>query len=137
MAPYTVVEVNAWTLRCMFNWSHIVGRHQAGEFQRFPSGKGNPSKKPNHPKDTRSQHLVYKDKNGDEVATAHHYVCPIGPVTEVDPKTLKIGDLRYTIHPDTNIANPENNLPFVWMRKLYGRAMKIICRVFGPVAVLP
>jgi hypothetical protein len=137
MAPYTVIEVNAWTLRCMFNESNIIARHAAGEFTRATT-KSRPSKNPNHPKDTRSEHVVYRDEGGDEVATAHCYTCPTGPVSPIDPKTLKIGDLRYTIHPDTAVANPEHKLPFVWMRKCYGWVRRnIICPVFGPLAVLP
>ena len=121
----------------MFNWSNIVKRSTTGEFQMVPTGRPRPSKKPNHPKDTRSQHLLFTNRNGAEVATAHYYVCQTGQVTPPDPKTLKIGDIRYTIHPDRATANPENSLPFVWMRKIFGAAMKLKCRVFGPIAVLP
>lgn len=121
----------------MFNESHIIARHEKGEFVRITT-KSRPSKTPNHPKDTRSEHVEYRNKDGNEVATAHHYVCPTGDVTLIDPKTLKIGDIRYTIHSDTAIANPENKFPFVWMRKCYGWVRrKIICPVFGPLAVLP
>jgi hypothetical protein len=135
--PYTVFEVNAWELRCMFNKSHIVARHAAGEFT-MEATKSRPSKKPNHPEGTRSEHLVFRDRNGDEVATAHCYTCPTGPLSTPDPKTLKIGDLRYTIHPNPMIANPEHWLPFLWMKKCYGWVRRnIICPVFGPVAVLP
>lgn len=89
---YTVVEVNAWTLRCMFNESHIIARHEKGEFVRITT-KSRPSKTPNHPKDTRSEHVEYRN---------------------------------------------ENKFPFVWMRKCYGWVRrKIICPVFGPLAVLP
>ena len=137
MAPYTVVEVNAWTLRCMFNESEIVARHAAGEFTRVTT-KSRRSNNPDHPKDTRSEYLQYRNRDGDEVATAHYYVCPAGPVSTPDPKTLKIGDLRYTIHVDPSIANPEHTLPFIWMRKCYGWVRRrIICPVFGPLAVLP
>src|SRR5713101_1084912 len=126
MADYTVEEVNAWTLRCMFNQSHIVERHERGEFTVTPRDKGNPSKWPNHPKDTRGYMYTFRNKDGVEVATAHRYVCPTGPVTPFDPKTLKIGDLRYTIHPDPAVANPEHKLPFVWMRLCYGWVRKRI-----------
>ena len=122
----------------MFNQSSIIGRIEAGEFTLVPRPKANLSKKPNHPKDTRSQHLVIQDQNGDEIGTAHYYVCPAGPVTEIDPKTLKIGNLRYTVNPEPAVANPESQLPFVWMRKCYGWVRRnIICPVFGPLAVLP
>ena len=137
MAPYTVVEVNAWTLRCMFSESAIHTRHATGEFSLVTT-KSRPSKNKNHPKDTRSEHLQYRNQDGDEIATAHHYVCPTGPVSQIDPKTLKIGNLRYTIHPDTLVANPEHRLPYIWMRKCYGWVRrKIICPVFGPLAILP
>ena len=137
MAPYTVVEVSAWTLRCMFNESHIVARHAAEEFTRVVT-KSRTSKNSDHPQDTRSEHLQYRNRDGDEVATAHWYVCPTGPVSQIDPKTLKIGDLRYTIYPDTAAANPEHKLPFVWMRICYGWVRRnIICPAFGPRAVLP
>jgi hypothetical protein len=121
----------------MFNESDIIARHAAGEFTRVTT-KSRPSKNPNHPKNTRSEHLVYRNQDGDEVVTAHYYVCSTGPVSPIDPKTLKIGDLRYTIAPDTSVANPEHKLPFVWMRRCYGWVQKkIICPVFGPLAVLP
>ena len=137
MAPYTVVEVSAWTLRCMFGESNIVERHARGEFTRVTT-KSRPSKNTNHPKNTRSEYLQFRNKDGDEVATAHYYVCPTGPVSPVDPKTLKIGDLRYTIHPVPLVANPEHRLPFIWMRKCYGWVRRnIICPFFGPLATLP
>src|SRR5712692_5080677 len=137
MADPTVVEVNAWALRCMFNESNIVLRHATGEFTRVTT-KSRPSKNPEHPKNTKSEHLEYRDKNGNEVATAHYFVCPTVWESPIDPKTLKIGDLRYTIHPDRFIANPEHKLPFTWMKKCYGWVRrKIICPIFGPVAVLP
>lgn len=122
----------------MFNESNIIDRIEAKEFTLVPRPKANLSKKPNHPKDTRSQHVVIQDQIGDEIATAHYYVCPTGPVTPLDPKTLKIGDVRYVIHADLAVANPENKLPFVWMRKCYGWVRRnIICPIFGPRAVLP
>src|SRR6266487_2141208 len=113
MADYTVVEVNSWTLRCMFKGSNIVNRYESGEITITTRRKSNPSKWPDHPKDTRSYHYTFRDKAGLEVATAHRYVCPTGPVTDFDPKTVKIGDLRYTVHPDAAIRNPEEKLPFI------------------------
>jgi len=137
MANYTVVEVNAWVLRCMFNQSHIPRRIEAGEFILVPRPKAKPSKLPNHPKDTISQHVWIRDQSGIEVGTAHYYTCPSGPVTPLDPKTLKIGSLRYTIHPDARVANPEHELPYLWMRKVYGWVRrKVICPVFGPLDAL-
>jgi hypothetical protein len=138
MADYTIVEVNAWVLRCMFNRSNIAQRIAAGEFNLVPSPKAKLSKKPNHPQNTRSQHVWIYDQNGVEVASAHYYICPTGPVTPLDPKTLKIGLLRYTVNPDTAIANPEHGLKYVWMRKVYGWIQRnIVCPVFGPLDVLP
>lgn len=138
MADYTVVEVNAWTLRCMFNQSRIVERHETGEFSVAPRNKGNPSRWPDHPKDTRGHMYTFRDVDGNEVATAHRYTCPDAPVTPFDPKTLKIGHLRYTIHPDVATANPENRLRFKWLKRCYGWVRRnIICPVFGPLAVLP
>jgi hypothetical protein len=93
---------------------------------------------PNHPKDTKSQMVWIYDDSDVEVGTAHHYFCPTGPVTQLDPKSLKIGDIRYVIHPDAKIANPEHKLPFLWMKKIYGWVRRrIICPVFGPLDVLP
>jgi len=78
------------------------------------------------------------DQSGTEVATAHFYEGPAGFVTPLDPKTIKIRNLRYTIHPKQEIANPEHRLPFKWMRKVYGWIRRnIICPVFGPLDVLP
>lgn len=121
----------------MFNASNIQERHAAGELNRT-STKSRPSKNSNHPKDTRSEHLLYRNGNGDEVATAHYYVCPGHDVSPIDPKTLTIGNLRYIVHPDRFVRNPEDRLPYVWMRKCYGWARrKIICPFFGPRAILP
>src|SRR5947207_2736153 len=106
-------EVNAWTLRCMFNQSHIVERFEANEFTAIPRNKSNPSKWPDHPKDTRSYYFTFRDKDGKEVATAHRYICPEGPVTPFDPKTLTIDGLRYVLDPDLTIQNPEHRLPFL------------------------
>jgi hypothetical protein len=141
MANHTlveVVEVNAWTLRCMFNQSRIPDRIASGELSIEKSPKAKLSKKPNHPKDSKSQHIWIRDQSGVEVASAHYYVCPTGPVTPLDPKTIKIGSIRYVIHPDTIKANPEHRLPFIWMRKVYGWIRrKVICPVWGPLDVLP
>lgn len=121
----------------MFNRSRIPQRIAAGEFTTIPS-KTKSSKLPNHPKDTKSQHIRISDQSGVEVATAHYYVCPSGPVTPLDPKTLKIGVIRYTIDPIPDRANPEHRLWFIWMRKVYGWIRRrIICPVFGPLDVLP
>lgn len=128
------VEVNAWTLRCIFNQSHIPERIAAGEFTVTLRTKANLSKMPNHPKDTRSQHMWIYDQSGVEVASAHQYICPMGPVTPLDPKAIKIGTTRYVIDPDRLKANPEHRLQHVWMRKVYGWIRRnIICPVFGPI----
>jgi hypothetical protein len=138
MSDYSVVEVNAWVLRCIFNQSRIPERIEAGEFRIIPKPRAKASKLPNHPKDTKSQHVFIHDRSGVEVATAHYYTSPSGPVTPLDPKTLKIGKLRYVIHPDPKIANPEHMLPFVWMRKVYGWIRRrIVCPAFGPLDILP
>lgn len=138
MANYTVVEVNAWVLRCIFNRSNIAQRIDAGEFTLVRRSKAKPSKLPNHPTGTKSQHVWINDLSGTEIATAHFYEGPTGQrVTPLDPKTIKIGNLRYTIHPVREIANPEHRLPFRWMQKAYGWIRrKIICPVFGPIDVL-
>src|SRR6266536_3795496 len=115
MANITVQEVSAWQLRCMFNQSRIVERHAADEFTVTARKKSNPSKWSNHPKDTRSHYFTFRDRNGDEIATAHRYLCPTGPVTDFDPKTLTINGLRYVIIPDDPLrANPEHRLPYEW-----------------------
>jgi hypothetical protein len=138
MAAITQIEVNAWTLRCIFNQSRIPDRIATTEFTTIPRQKAKPSQMPNHPKNTRSQHLWIYDQTGEEIASAHYYVSPTGPVTPLDPKAIKIGGIRYVIHPNPLIANPEHALPFVWMRKVYGWIRrKIICPAFGPLDVLP
>lgn len=137
MPNYTVVEVNAWSLRCIFNHSNIAQRIADGEFTLVRRPKANLSKMPNHPAGTRSQHVWINDLSGTEVATAHFYEGPSGPVTPLDPKTIKIRNLRYVVHPDKKIANPEHRLPFKWMRKTYGWIRrKLICPVFGPIDTL-
>jgi hypothetical protein len=137
MANYTPVEVNAWTLRCIFNQSRIPERIATGEFMLVPRPKAKMSKLPNHPQGTLSQHAWIYDQSGIEVASAHYYVSPTGPVTPLDPKTIKIGGKRYTIDPDPQRANPEHRLPYLWMRKTYGwLRRKIICPVFGPLDIL-
>lgn len=122
----------------MFNQSRIIARHESNEFSVTPRDKGNPSKWLNHPKDTRGYYFTFRDGDGIEVATAHRYLCPSGPVTDFDPKTLTINGLRYVLIPDPKVANPEHRLPFIWMRKAYGWVRRhVICPVFGPLAVLP
>ena len=138
MPDYTVSEVNAWTLRCIFNQSRIVERIAAGEFTIDAKPKASTSKNPAHPPETKSQHVWIRDHNGTEVASAHYYVCPSGPVTPLDPKTIKIRSIRYIIDPDPLRANPEHRLPYIWMRKSYGWVRrKIICPVFGAKDTLP
>ena len=138
MADYTVVEINAWDLRCIFNQSNMTQRIDTGEFTLVRRPKAKPSKNPNHPAGTKSQHVTINDQHGTEVATAHFFESPAGPVTPLDPKTIKIGDIRYVIHPERLLANPEHRLPFIWMQKAYGWVRrKIICPVFGPIAVVP
>ena len=80
---------------------------------------------------------TFYDREGNEVATAHRYTGPDGFETPFDPKTIKIGDLRYVIHKEPLKANPENRLRFKALKKLYGWVRrKIICPVWGPVDVL-
>jgi len=131
------VDVDAWTLRCIFNWSRILRRCSKGEFTVTRKIGKNTSTRPNHPQDTRSHWLTFFDADGDEVATAHHYVCPQGDVTPPDPKSLKIGEKRYVEHPDRAIRNPEERYERIWQRKLYGFAMKMKCLLAGPVDRLP
>ena len=100
--------------------------------------KSRQSKISSHPQHTRSEHVVFEDNRGNEVATAHYFVGPSGPVSPLDPKTLKIGQIRYVIHPNQSVANPERRLPFIWMRKCYGWVRRrVICPVLGPLSVLP
>lgn len=80
---------------------------------------------------------VFRDSEGNEVATAHRYTAPNGFETPFDPKTVKIGNLRYVIHRDSIAANPEHKLKFKFLKLLYGWVRRrIICPVFGPVDVL-
>ncbi len=138
MTDFTEVFVNAWELRCIFNHSRIAQRLAIGEFTQETGKKANLSKQPNHPQGTRSQMVYIFDATGDELVTAHHYVCRSGPVTPLDPKAIKIGKIRYIIHSDRVMANPEHRLPCVWMRKIYGWIQrKIICPIFGPIDLLP
>src|SRR5713101_3390347 len=131
---YTVVRVNAWTLRCIFNQSRIIERHAAGEFTAVLEKSGLPKTRP---PGTKSEQWLYLDRNGNEVAKAHRYVSPAGVPTSLDPKTLKIGNLRYLGHVDRKRNNPEDWLPFLWMRKCYGWVERKRCSLFGPIAVVP
>jgi hypothetical protein len=138
MPDYTLAEVNAWTLRCIFNQSRLEERITAGEFTIVSKRKASISKNPQYPPNTKSQMIWIQDQNGTEVATAHYFVCPAGPVTPLDPKTIKIGSIRYIIAPERLRAYPEEHLPYIWMRKVYGWVRrKIICPVFGPLDVVP
>lgn len=112
-------------------------RAEAGELSIIRKPSKNLSTKPNHPKDTRSHWLVIQNANGVEVATAHHYVCPAGWVTEPDPKTLTVGKIRYVEHPDRLVRNPEERYKHKWQRQTYGAVQKVKCFVCGPVDRVP
>src|SRR5215470_8064378 len=71
MAAYTVVEVNAWILRCIFNRSDVPQRISTGEFTLRRNPRAKPSKLPGHPVGTKSQHVWIHNRLGTEVATAH------------------------------------------------------------------
>ena len=132
-----IVYLNAWQLRCIFNQSRIASRYVAGEFTVAPRDQGNASSQPDHPKDTRGHMYTFRDLNGIEVATAHRYTAPNGFETPFDPKTVKIGHLRYVIHSNSATANPEHRLRFRIAKKCYGWVRRrIICPLFGPVDVL-
>src|SRR5437870_5195319 len=107
MAKPHRLDVDAWTLRCIFNKSRIIRRADAGEFKVIRKPSPNLSARPGHPKDTRSHWVTFLDAGGQEIASAHHYVCPTGWVTEPDPKALLIGKIRYVEHPDRAVKNPE------------------------------
>jgi hypothetical protein len=131
---YTTVRINAWALRCIFNQSNIAQRITNGEFTLVRDPKAKPSKMPNHPTGTISQMVWINDRSGTEVVTAHFYEGPTGPVTPLDPKAIKIGNIRYTVHGNQKVANPEHRLPLLWMRKVYGWIRRnIICPLFGPL----
>jgi hypothetical protein len=131
---YTVVRVNAWTLRCIFNQSKIVDRHAVGEFTAILEKSGLPKTRP---PGTKSEQWLYQDRNGNEVAKAHRYVIPTGVPTPLDPKSVKIGNLRYQLHVGRMRANPERWLWFVGLKKCYGWIERKRCAMFGAIAVVP
>jgi hypothetical protein len=79
-----------------------------------------------------------RDQRGVEIGTAHHYTHQGIEISPLDPKTLTVDDIRYTINPIREKANPEHRLPLLWMKKVYGWIQKnVICPVFGPLDRLP
>ena len=139
-SPLPTIKLNAWQLRCIWRYSSVEARVTSGELACTMRKRNKPdpiSKNPNHPQDTRSRHLMYTDKNGDEVATAHVYECGGTFVTRPDRKTITIRGVRYVIHPQDLDANPEKRLRWIRLMRLYGSFMKLNCRLFGPIDVIP
>jgi hypothetical protein len=134
------VEVDAWVLRCIFNRSGILSRASKGEFTvrpKYPRKKPSPSKNPRHPKNSASRTWVYEDRDGNEIVTAHWWFCGDRRISPVDPKAIRIGQVRYVAYPEAEKKDPELRFPYVWQRRLYGLYRKITCLVFGPIAVVP
>src|SRR5262245_50945427 len=132
------VDVDAWKLRCIFNRSMLVARVAAGELVATPKTKGNPSSRPYDPPGTKSQMFLYRDSNGDEVATVHFYHVNGKPRSEPDPKTVTVGKRRYVIYSEALKAEPERKwlksekwlTPYRCMRRLQ-------CCLFGALDSVP
>jgi hypothetical protein len=137
MPDYVPKEVDAWVIRCIFNRSHIVARIANGEF-KLVVAKSKLSKSTRYPENTKNEHIRIYDHTDTEVATAHRFLFSTGTTSPLDPKTVKIGNVRYTVYPDKLLANPEEKMfKSKWMRKAYGWNRKIRCRVCGPIDNLP
>ena len=94
------------------------------------------------PKNSRkkpgSRTWVYRDKNGDEVATVHFKDDNGAPLAEPDPKTITVGNRRYIIHDERLKANPEERyFKSVKWRKRYGCFRKLRCCQTGPLVTVP
>jgi hypothetical protein len=134
------VEVDAWVLRCIFNRSLIMARAARGEFTirpKKPNKKPSPANNPRYPKDTLQRMWVYEDKDGNEIVTAHWWFLGEKRLSPIDPKAIRVGNVRYVEHPEPAKKNPEQRFRYVWQRRIYGLYRKIRCRVCGPVAVIP
>lgn len=136
----SIVEVDAWVLRCIFNRSFVLAREARGEFTvrpKKPRKKASPANNPRYPEGTLQRGWVYEDKDGNEIVSAHWWFHGDRRVSPVDPKAIRIGDVRYVEYPERLKKNPEERFTHTWQRKLYGRYRKIMCRVWGPIAVIP
>jgi hypothetical protein len=136
------VRVTAWALRCIFNRSRLVERAETGEFiEKVIRDK--PSPNPLHPENTRSQNVMFQNAQGDEISKAHRYLFPSGE-SEADPKSVRVGSVRYVVHGEPKKRNPEEWINADWisrsltkrLRRAYGAMMKQKCRWFGPIAIV-
>ena len=127
-ANVDLVELDAWELRCIFNESLLLANVASGRLTMVPR---NPKKPPG------SRLWSYRDRNNDEVATAHFYERNGSVVSPPDPKSVKVGNIRYVLYDDDLSANPEKRYfnSKEW-RKRYGCYRKVKCCVFGPLNVL-
>lgn len=127
-------------LRCIFNRSHMLARHKRGEFKirpKRPNKKPSPANNPRYPKGTVQRGWVFEDLDGNEIVSAHWWYLGDRRLSPVDPKAIRIGNVRYVEHPEPEKKNPELKFAQVWQRRLYGLFRKIKCFVFGPIAVIP
>src|SRR6266496_485111 len=111
--------VNAWTLRCIFNRSRINARCATGEFTAVRTRAKTTPNNPLVPAGTVSETWMYRDRNNNDVARTHRYVFPNGVSTPRDPKSVKIGNVKYKVSGDPTKDNPEQRFKRKWMQKCY------------------
>ena len=123
----TLVEVDAWDLRCIFNESLLVANVAYGALTMVPRRK-----KPG------SRTWSYRDKNDNEVATVHFYETGGLVVSPPDPKSVMVDGVRYVVYDEELRANPERRLfsKSVKWQKRYGCYRKLKCCAFGPRATV-
>jgi hypothetical protein len=133
-----LILLDAWDLRCIFNHSQLVARLAAGELTsalKYPRKKPGP-KRPSDADGTVQQSFLYFDLEGNEVATVHYWHLNGVPVSDPDPKAVRVEHRRFVVYPDER-KDPEKRLKYVWLQKCYGWYRKLKCYVFGPLAVVP
>jgi hypothetical protein len=94
-----VKRINVWLLRKMFNEGHYLEQAKQGILTSRLMRDSHPSPpRANEPICTRSQYIIFIDRNGKKVAAVHQYLRPDGTLGASglpDPKELYINGVLY------------------------------------------
>lgn len=96
-----VKRVSDWALKRRFNCGGYLGKYLSKSFTFDVTHQGQPEAWRNLPPGTISQEIMLRDRNGDDVAKIHQFLCPDGTLGASgfpDPKRIFTKRRSYRIH---------------------------------------
>ena len=128
--------MGVWEMRCKFNLGRYWQRVQSGELtaKRTRHKHKDPKRPPRLPECAHSQHFIYYDAGGREVARVHQYVLPPDGSLwrKPDPKRLLHEDVLYHVVEEKADGQTQTERVLGWLHKQVMRVVgPIRCRLLG------